>query len=553
MAMKRFLLFLVSVAACLTSCQKELVTLKLELEAYSSADSKLHVENLYSCWDNNDTVMINGDEYLVTLSGNNALIADVAAASTYCAVYPASMVESGSGNMYVLNLPTIQRYRTNAAGQQVVESLMAGVSSGNAPLKFHNIGNLLKISFSSPTSTHLRKIKLQGEDAALSGQGYLALPSEESMNFIMSGGGDCCDSIVLDCGMGVPVEADTPKDFYISIPASLSNVRLTITVDDDYQTYSRTLSQPLSTARNKIYSLAFSTARDGVSATPHTKPLPNQIFCQFDNSQPYSFDHLLEVFGENTVIREFNGSTIITLPHALVDLPDEAFGSASVLQGNHALVGVTLPDGLRTIGDNAFCACWSLANINFPSTLTSIGEDAFHGCNIQSAILPDGLTTIKKNAFSVCNHLRMVSIPYGVTRIEEGTFASTSLDSVSLPNSVAYIGREAFYTCTHLIKIKLSESLIEIGESAFSTYPGFSDHHFDVVDIPSSVTKIGANAFSGCHDLETVNMHPATAPEIGSNVFPSQLQTIYIPQTNTGYDQGAYWPLYSSIISEGNF
>lgn len=548
--MKRLFLVLLCAAVCLTGCQKDLVTLKLQLEAYDSPAAKLHIEDRYSCWDNNDAVMLNGHEYPVSVSGNNATIADVEEASTYCAVYPASMVTSASGSSLSLTLPTVQHYRTNASGQQVVEALMAGVCSGQGPLRFHNIESLIKIQFTSPSATHLRKIKLQSNGVSLSGQGNLALPSEEAINFMMLD--NECDSVVLDCGLGVSVSANQPKDFYIAIPPSLNGVRLTITVTDDFQTYSHTLGQAFNTARNTIYSLSFATNREGVTATPHATPLCNQVFCFFDPSKdPIPDSKFIESFGSDIDIRQFGGKTIITTPYVLTELPREAFGDDHVTQGNHSLIGVTLPEGLKKIGDYAFCACWKLATVKLPSTLTQIGESAFHGCNFQEVVLPTGLTTIGKGAFAVCNHLQSITIPYGVTRIEDETFSSTSLYSITLPNTVTYIGNEAFNLCTHLNEVNLNEGLIEIGQRAFATNHGFTDNHLTSIDIPASVTKIGDKAFYGCQDLETVNMRPVAAPSIGTDILPATLQTIYLPQNHTGYDQNG-WEQYAGKFIEAN-
>ena len=64
---------------------------------------------------------------------------------------------------------------------------------------------------------------------------------------------------------------------------------------------------------------------------------------------------------------------------------------------------VVLPDGLTTIGDNAF---WS--------------------CDITSVVIPEGVTTIGKNAFQNCYHLTSVTIPASVTTTGEYAFYDCS-------------------------------------------------------------------------------------------------------------------------------
>lgn len=43
-------------------------------------------------------------------------------------------------------------------------------------------------------------------------------------------------------------------------------------------------------------------------------------------------------------------------------------------------VDVVIPDGVTSIGDNAFSHCSSLENIEIPNSVTSIGNSAFGDC-----------------------------------------------------------------------------------------------------------------------------------------------------------------------------
>jgi hypothetical protein len=52
-----------------------------------------------------------------------------------------------------------------------------------------------------------------------------------------------------------------------------------------------------------------------------------------------------------------------------------------VIKGNYAI-----PDGVTTIGEQAFLSCTGLTSVTIPNSVTSIGEYAFYGC--------DGLTIL---------------------------------------------------------------------------------------------------------------------------------------------------------------
>ena len=97
----------------------------------------------------------------------------------------------------------------------------------------------------------------------------------------------------------------------------------------------------------------------------------------------------------------------------------------------------------------AFYYCGSLGrltSISLPDGLTSIGNQAFSGCeSLALTSLPDGLTSIGDYTFYKCTSLALTSLPHGLTSIEEGTFFfCTSLALTSLPDGCTSIGYQAF-------------------------------------------------------------------------------------------------------------
>ena len=50
---------------------------------------------------------------------------------------------------------------------------------------------------------------------------------------------------------------------------------------------------------------------------------------------------------------------------------------------------------VTSIGDNAFCECFSLTSITIPNSVTSIGRDAFYGCSgLTSVTIGNSVTSI---------------------------------------------------------------------------------------------------------------------------------------------------------------
>lgn len=50
------------------------------------------------------------------------------------------------------------------------------------------------------------------------------------------------------------------------------------------------------------------------------------------------------------------------------------------------MTGITLQEGLTTIGDSAFKGCTELTGISLPKGLTDIGSSAFENCTLLSSI-----------------------------------------------------------------------------------------------------------------------------------------------------------------------
>ena len=120
--------------------------------------------------------------------------------------------------------------------------------------------------------------------------------------------------------------------------------------------------------------------------------------------------------------------------------------------------------------------------------------------NDSTVVIPDGVTSIGDNAFSHCEKLAKITIPDSVTRIGDSAFfCCRSLTDITIPNGVTRIGNMAFWECSSLTSIMLPDSLTSIGDSAF----GYCSSLVSVT-IPNTVTSIDDNAFCGCINLTNV-------------------------------------------------
>ncbi len=237
----------------------------------------------------------------------------------------------------------------------------------------------------------------------------------------------------------------------------------------------------------------------------------------------------------------FRGCTSLkhlVLPDKLKTIPVRAFDSC-------ALTGITLPDGVVSIGTEAFINNTSLAFATIPDTVTAIGNHAFFGCTKLACFnITDGNTkyaAVDGNLFSKDKTLLIqyalgktdtsYTVPSGVTEIGSGAFAFGHLVSVKLPEGLDTIGTMAFQDSAALSSVEFPSTLEEIGDSAFYhcyalksvTIPAsvteytssFQYSGLESVTIEDGVTVIPNDAFTGCASLREVNI-PDSVTEIAS-------------------------------------
>ena len=234
-------------------------------------------------------------------------------------------------------------------------------------------------------------------------------------------------------------------------------------------------------------------------------------------------------------------STALDLTGAVTDADGTPYTITALAQRafiGYKLAAVTLPDGLQSIGEEAFRGCSELTSIDIPASVTSIGENAFYDCTSLTAVtLPDGLESIGNRVFCVCSALTSIDIPASVTSIGESAFnGCSSLAAVTLPDGLQSIGDNAFRGCSELTSIDIPASVTSIGAGAFNgcsnlaavtLHDGLQSIGEDAfrgcsaltsIDIPASVTSIGEYAFYGCTSLTAIRI-PGTVKTVGMYSF----------------------------------
>lgn len=226
----------------------------------------------------------------------------------------------------------------------------------------------------------------------------------------------------------------------------------------------------------------------------------------------------------------FDGCSLshLAIPGSVTSIED--------LSGCHALAGVSLSNGVASIGAFAFNGDAALASVVIPASVTYIGQPAFYQCygltnitvaagnpNYSSAygVLYDkGQQTLLEFPGGVGGGF---AIPPGVTSVGQYAFSGTSASSVTMPGSVSNISAEAFSFDNSLTNVTIGDGVVSIGAGAFA-YCDFLTY----ITIPNSVASLGADAFWQCGKLAAVTVGSGVA-SIGADAFENcaNLEGVY--------------------------
>ena len=171
------------------------------------------------------------------------------------------------------------------------------------------------------------------------------------------------------------------------------------------------------------------------TATPTLKPtaLPSVL------PTVTVYENTFVVSGETITGLTAYGKTL-----SQITLPSVAFGRAitriglEAFYGCNALTTVTVPSGITHIGKYAFGNCKFLQQVEFAkdSALTYVGDSAFYGCERLTDIsLPSALTQVEYAAFKGCASLTNITLPENVTYV--GDYAFNQCPALTLYCAVA--------------------------------------------------------------------------------------------------------------------
>lgn len=310
--------------------------------------------------------------------------------------------------------------------------------------------------------------------------------------------------------------------FLITLSISILGFSQTVgdTFVDNYITYQITSLSP-NTVQTTNYDMTGGTA----------VTIPNYVNY---NSATYS----VTAVGYSSFTSNNLTSVVFTSPSNIITIDNSAFS-------NNNLGTITIPNGVTSIGDNAFNNNQNLTSVTIPNSVLSIGGSAFLFNDLSSIIIPDSVLTIGDGAFAQNTNMTNVVIGNNVTSIGEFAFRfNSSITSIVIPDSVTNIGLRAFESC-YMDNLVLGNGITSLNDYVFAY------NNITSVNIPSTVTSIGDNAFLQ-NNLVDINI-PDGVTTIGEFAFAgNDLINVIIPDNVINIENSAFSTNNLTSVSLGD-
>ena len=211
---------------------------------------------------------------------------------------------------------------------------------------------------------------------------------------------------------------------------------------------------------------------------------------------------------------------------------------AKLYLNNNLVTDLVIPDGVTSIGSEAFAKYQYLTSVTIPDSVETIGWGSFSGCdNLTKVTLGNGVTNIRTGAFSSCSSLKNIAIPDNIVSIEQGAFSGCDNLGYNKYDNGLYLGNSGN---SYLVLTKVTDTSITSCEIADTTKI-IVDSVFqqcinlESIAIPDSVTTIGSGAFVNCPNLANITIGKGLS-SIGSQAFAYNTKAVFnIDENNANY------------------
>lgn len=257
---------------------------------------------------------------------------------------------------------------------------------------------------------------------------------------------------------------------------------------------------------------------------------------------------------------------------SVTEIPDAWFKNRVRLRS------IRFPEGLETIGTEAFSGCTALTTLALPPAIELIGASTFAGCTALSALeLPVSLKQIGTSAFADCTALKDVNVdsfnawiaidfanaaavPFGAATSGGHLYADgaeitavtvqtadqlicfynwAGLKEIIIPAGITSFSEDAFKGCTGLRKVVLPSTAqwleMRYANAAAAPFNASGEGHLFVGSdelndylIPEEVEEIAPWAFYNCTGLRRIILEPVFPPLLGEGALDGMVASIHV-------------------------
>ncbi len=192
---------------------------------------------------------------------------------------------------------------------------------------------------------------------------------------------------------------------------------------------------------------------------------------------------------------------------------------------------------VTSIGDSAFEST-DIQKINNISigNVTIVGNKAFYNLDINNLVLGK-ISSVGEKAFalsSVSNNILSKVDLSSVTVLGNNAFENRKINGLDLSGSnITSISKLAFKSCG-ISNVIFSDKITSVGEGSFE------GNNFNKIDLPSSLTNIGVNAFKENSNITSFDL-PASLNVIGNGAFDSWSKLETINNNSTKFNDYDNW------------
>ncbi|MDE5614118.1 MAG: leucine-rich repeat protein [Treponemataceae bacterium] len=233
------------------------------------------------------------------------------------------------------------------------------------------------------------------------------------------------------------------------------------------------------------------------TATIYAQAGDKTTACQVTVRLPDAEAEVFEINDYGTLTKYTGTDADVTIPEGVTSIGYDAF------YGCTSLASVTIPEGVTSIGDDAFWWCTSLASVTIPASVTYIGDGAFYGCTSLKEI-------VFKGTVEQWQAIRGSGSGIPGIRCKDGYVGIKDIPEYLMMNGTQVVG----YTGEVPAALVIPDGVTKIGYGAFKGCTSLTS-----VKIPASVTEIGSGAFDGRTSFETVTYNGTLAQWCAMNNF----------------------------------